>query len=224
MRQVLKRISAPILRKFFKSYLNRPTTYTYGDISIVVEKGVFHPKFFFSTRILLNFLKKQTLSGKRILELGAGSGMISFYCEQQGAIVTASDISQTVIKGLHANADKLQSSVEIVESDLFENLMDHQFDCIIINPPYYPENPQNESEKAWFCGAQFDYFHKLFSQLETRKEPGVVWMILSEDCKLDDIKSIAAKHDIVLELIETDKNWAEKNFIFQLKFLPAATQ
>ncbi len=216
MRQVVKHISGPILKRFFKTYLNRATQYSYEGIDIRVEKGVFHPKYFFSTRVLLDFLKKQELSDKRILELGAGSGLISFFCAKKGARVTASDVNQTAIDGLKFNSEKLKLDVEIVKSDLFDDI-EQTFDCIIINPPYYPKTPSNEAEKAWFCGEDFEYFQKLFSQLNERKETAAIWMILSEDCKIDHLKDLAEKHEIAFELIHTDQSWAEKNFIFQLK-------
>jgi len=48
---------------------------------------------------------------------------------------------------------------------LFDRIETKEFDYIIINPPYFPKNPNKEEEFAWFCGNDFQYFKKLFNQI-----------------------------------------------------------
>jgi len=81
-------------------YLKKDRFYTYNEIKILVKKGVFHPGFFFSTKFLISAIKTFELTNKKVLELGAGSGIISFYCDKKGANVTSSDISPIAINGL----------------------------------------------------------------------------------------------------------------------------
>ena len=199
------------------NYLKKDRYYRIKGIKILVKKGVFHPSFFFSTKFLISAIKTFELTNKKVLELGAGSGIISFYCDKKSAIVTSSDISPIAINGLIENNKKLQSNVTIIESDLFDKIPIQLFDFIIINPPYYPKNPKNDSEKAWYCGENFEYFEKLFLQLNAFfNQESTVLISFSEDCQIDKISSIAQNNNLKLELFETKKIGWECNFIYKI--------
>jgi release factor glutamine methyltransferase len=168
--------------------------------------------------LLLQFIEPLSLKEKKVLELGCGCGIISILAAKKGAQVTASDINSTALKALEKNAAKNTVLIDVVLSDLFENLNGQSFDFIIINPPYYPRNPVSIAENAWFCGENFEYFEKLFSQLPTFiTVQNKIYMILSEDCDLQKIKAIALKNEITFELLLEKKVVAEKNYIYQLR-------
>ena len=218
MRSLLKRIASPFLKKASSIYLSKPRKYTYKSISVWVEPTVFPPFITISTKLLLQFIEPLSLEEKEVLELGCGCGIISILAAKKGARVTASDINSTALNALEKNAAKNTVLIDIVLSDLFENLNEKSFDFIIINPPYYPKNPVTIAENAWFCGENFDYFEKLFSQLPTFiTTKNKIYMILSEDCQLEKIKAIALKNKTTFELVLEKKVAAEKNYIFQLK-------
>lgn len=207
----------PLLRRLAKNYLSKPRYYTYEDIKIRVMPGVFHPGLFFSTKVLLEFISKRNLSEKSILELGAGSGIISIFCAKRGGIVTASDINHVALQELTNNAKKNSASIHIQESDLFDQLNIEDYDLIIINPPYYPKNPGTVEDHAWFCGEGFEYFKKLYGQLEAFNSLNTeVIMILSEDCKVGRIQSIAKDHKLSMDMIYQKKISGEKNYIYRI--------
>ena len=106
MRKWLKSVASFFLIPLTKWYLRKPREYTYDRISIQVLPGVFHPGLFFSTRVLLKFLSNHELGGKKILELGAGSGLIALYSSSKGAEVTATDISASAMKNIQLNASR----------------------------------------------------------------------------------------------------------------------
>ena len=218
MRQLLKKISHPFLKFGLELYYSKPRNYCYEDICIKIHPDVFPPQLTFSTKILLDFIRGLNLENKTILELGCGSGIISLLAANKKALVTASDINKTALEFLDTNASKNSLNVKTVFSDLFQNLEYQSFDYIIINPPYYPKKPKNVKEQAWFCGENFEYFEKLFSQLPNfTTSENRIYMILSEDCELEKIKVIALKNEIVFNLIAEKKVVTEKNYIFQLK-------
>ncbi|HET6991103.1 MAG TPA: hypothetical protein VFJ43_07255, partial [Bacteroidia bacterium] len=66
MRRIIKGILNRTWKPFVKWYLNRTRVYHYKNISITVEPGVFHPGFFFSTKLLISFLGKIDLSPENI--------------------------------------------------------------------------------------------------------------------------------------------------------------
>ena len=216
MKAIIKRIISPLLQKASAKYLTKPRRYTYRSVSVWVAPTVFPPFLTISTKLLLQFIETLPLQNKKLLELGCGCGIISIIAAKNGAIVTAVDINQTALGALAENASENQVSVEILCSDLFENLQKHLFDYIVINPPYYPKQPQSMAEQAWFCGENFEYFEKLFAQVASLITRSQTYMILSEDCDLSRISAIARGNGIGLELIQEKKVLTETNFIFQM--------
>jgi release factor glutamine methyltransferase len=198
-------------------YLSRTRTFSYKGIKIKILPGIFHPGLFFSTRVLLAFLETRKIGNKRILELGAGTGLISIYCNQKGAHVAASDISKTALQGIQENARANNAQVMVIESDLFDLIKPADFDIVIINPPYYPKPIVSEKDMPWFCGEHFEYFEKLFHQLKGKPAALEVFMILSEDCELSQIKSIAQKNSLRMVEIYSTRKLGEWNFIYEIK-------
>lgn len=220
MKALIKRIISPFLKKASAIYLSKPRKYTYKKIAVWVEPTVFPPFITFSTKLLLEFLETLSLKEKKVLELGCGCGIISILAAKKGAIVTATDINTTALEALEKNASNNDVTIEIIYSDLFENLQNRMFDFIVINPPYYPKNPNVIAENSWFCGENFEYFENLFSHLpDFMTSENEIYIILSEDCELEKIKAIALKNEIAFKLLYEKKNIAEKNYIFSLQKL-----
>jgi len=220
MRSFIKKITHPFLKSALDWYYSKPRKYCYGTSFVTVHPDVFPPHLTISTKLLLDFIQPKEIKGKSFLELGCGSGIISVYAAKKGAMVTASDINETALEFLEKSAVANSIKITIVNSDLFEKLNGQSFDYIIINPPYYPKTPKNIKEKAWFCGKDFEYFERLFLQLpEFLSDSNQTFMILSEDCQLEKIQSIALKNNIAFELVQEKTVYAEKNYIYQLQLL-----
>ncbi|AFH50464.1 Ribosomal RNA small subunit methyltransferase C [Ignavibacterium album JCM 16511] len=216
--KIFKRILFVVLSRVYKIYSTKIRNYNFREIKLKILPGVFHPGFFFSTKFLISYLDSYELKDKRVLELGAGSGMISVYCAMKGASVSASDISLSAIDNIKINSSLNDCSIDVVYSDLFDSISKQEFDFIIINPPYFPQNPKNEAEFAWFCGSEFQYFEKLFKQITDFLYPQTIaLMVLSEDCDIKKIKAIANKNNVEMKLIESKKFFGEENFIYQLR-------
>lgn len=214
---MIKRILFRILYPLSKIYLSKERTYKYNDITVKVLPGVFHPGLFFSTKILLNYLKSIELNEKTLLEFGAGTGLISIFVSKQNAKVTATDINPTAIKNIELNAKKNDVELNIIQSDLFDNIPPQIFEIIIINPPYFPKDPKNNNEYAWFCGSDFRFFKNLFTQIGDYISASTkTIMILSEDCDIEKIKSIAKKNSFALTEIHKERIWNEWNYLFNI--------
>ena len=215
MKQKLLQTLAWPLRTGVKWYLSKPRTFTYKGTVINVQPGVFHPGFFFSTRLLLQYLDTVSLDGVKFLELGAGSGIISIRAAKRGARVTASDINTIAVGNIRENARANDVVIDVVHSDLFDKI-DSGFDWIVINPPYYPANPKKEAEYAWYCGEAHEYFEKLFATLGKVIHPeSKILMILSDVCDLEKIFAIAAKHNFSFEKILEKNVWADgRNYLY----------
>ncbi len=209
---------APILKKLAKVYTRKEREYSYNNISVKVLPGVFHPGLFISTKVLLNFVNTLKFEGKSFLELGAGTGIISILAAKKGAAVFASDISGKAVQNIELNATKNNVQINIFTSDLFKNIPYMQFDYIIINPPYYSRDPGEEEEYAWFCGSNFEYFKSLFNSLSNYiGKDSKVFMILSEVCDIQKIKSIGMENEFAWKIKMKKQFWGEKNYIFEIK-------
>ena len=217
MKSLIKKVLFPVLKSVYKIYLSKEKSFSYKGINVRVMPGVFHPGLFFSTKLLIEYISKYDLKDKNVLELGAGSGLISIYCANQNAIVIASDINPTAVENIKKNAKLNSVNIKVVESDLFDRIETKEFDYIIINPPYFPKNPNNDEEFAWFCGNDFQYFKKLFSQIGNYVNiDSKIIMVLSEDCDIEMIKKIGKQSLFVFTKCYEQKVWGEMNYIFEI--------
>jgi release factor glutamine methyltransferase len=191
--------------------------YSYGSIRLEIPPQVFHPGFFFSTRLLLRHISALPLQGQRFLELGAGSGLISIHAAKNGATVTATDINPVAIECLRRNCDRNKVKPEIILSDLFADIPEQSFDIIAINPPYYKKQPKNIFEHAWYCGENGEYFEQLFAKLgKYIHKNSIVVMVLSEECDINMISNIASGHNFYMQKKVTKRSAWEYLFIYQI--------
>lgn len=219
MKALAKYITSKTVQPAVKKYLGKTRHYHFNNITLTIPPGVFHPAFFFSTKILLNYVLQLELNNKEFLELGAGSGLISFVAAKKNALITATDINPLAVKYLKINSESNHLPIRIVLSDLFDNVLPQQFDIIVINPPYYKKDPKTDADYAWYCGANAEYFYKLFASLQKyMHNETIALMILSEDCDITTITDIAAKYCFIFEQVFTKVIFWERNFIFKLLY------
>lgn len=102
------------------------------------------------TEILVEEILKESLDGKKILDIGTGSGAIAVSLGlNSSAKITASDISEKAIKMAVKNAENLGAKVDFIISDLFENI-EGKFDIIVSNPPYLTEKEYDEVDSLLY--------------------------------------------------------------------------
>jgi len=217
LRDVVSFFRVPLTR----FYLRKERSYDYENISIIVKPGVFHPGLFPSTRMLLHYLAQELAAsgrGKSLFELGCGTGLISIVAEKAGAVVTSSDISHAAIENVRMNAEKNRAKLQVIQSDLFDKIPIQVFDWIIINPPYYAKAPRTEAEAAWHCGANFEYFRKLFPALKDYiSKDSSVLMTLTEGCDVDSIAGIAAQSAFRFDKLSERDTWLEgRDYLFRV--------
>jgi release factor glutamine methyltransferase len=212
-----KKMAQPFLWAFYQWYLSKSRIYRYKDLKVTVLPSVFYPGWLGSTKAMLQYLLQLDLKHKHLLELGAGSGLISLVAAKLGANVTATDINPNAVASISESSRINKLSIEVIESDLFENITSQDFDYIIINPPYFPKKPANLRELAFYCGEDFDFFKRLFGDLQAYLVSGsTVLMVLSESCDLGKIKSVAKQSGIDLKQEDRIKRFWEEHYIFRV--------
>ena len=218
MSTLIKYVVGHTYKPLLEKYLSRKRIYNHNGFRLEIPPEVFHPGFFFSTKLLMQQLQRFSLSGKTFLELGAGSGLISLHAAENGAIVTASDINHIAVEQLKINAERNRVKLNVIHSDLFRQIPPTQFDFILINPPYYKKDPVTELDHAWCCGSKGEYFQKLFENIgRYMHSTSEVLMVLCDGCDLQMIERMAFKNGIDLKCILEKKNLVETNFIFKLE-------
>ena len=218
MSTAVKYIVGSTWQPFLRKYLSKTRRYRYKNIRLQVPSSVFHPGFFFSTHLLLDQIKGWSLQNKKLLEPGAGSGLISIYAAQKGAIVTATDINPVAVECLKENSSRNSVQIDVLRSDVFDQIPPQLFDIIVINPPYYKKDPTSYADYAWNCGSNGEYFKKLFGQLsdyihmETK-----ILMVLCDGCDMHMIKEMSVENGYRMELVRSKRNMIEKNFIYSIE-------
>ena len=134
----------------------------YGEV-FNVQDGVLIPRP--ETEILVEKAEEilKTIKNPKILEIGVGSGIISVMLAIliKDIEIIAVDINDKAIKLAKSNAIKhgVEDKITFIESDLFENVPDIDFDMVISNPPYIaddyklPSNVKYEPSNALFGGS-----------------------------------------------------------------------
>jgi methylase of polypeptide subunit release factors len=87
-------------------------------------------------------------AGRRLLELGCGSGALSLYAARQGWTVTGGDIERTAVECACANALDNHIAVRFVQSDLFAAFAGDLFDVVVFNLPYMHKDVVTPAERA----------------------------------------------------------------------------
>lgn len=217
-RRIIRKLTNYTLKPLLSDYLKKDRVFRYKRQKFFVLSGVFHPGFFFSTKILLGYLEGKNLAGKKLLELGSGTGMLSVFASSAGAMVIATDISEKALQNTRMNMQLHEQLFRIIKSDMFSSIPAEIFDYIIVNPPFYNRNPVTEPDYAWYCGNDFQYFSKFFSGLEKHADENTnVIMILSEDCNIKKITGIAEDNRWKMLLLYSTKNLMERNYIFKIE-------
>lgn len=102
-----------------------------------VPKNVYSPSD--DTFLMLDALAKIPIEGKKVLDVGTGSGILSLFCAARGAHVTATDVNELCLQTAQMAAGALGLSIRSILSDMFSNVRE-QFNVIIFNPPYLPSS------------------------------------------------------------------------------------
>ena len=116
----------------------------FDDVKIFVNRKVLIPRY--ETEEVVHEALKYIKGTSRVLDLCTGSGYIGLTIKKKAqAEVVMSDIDEEAIIQSNENADYNNLDVEIIKSDLFENI-EGKFDVIVSNPPYIPTG--NELSKS----------------------------------------------------------------------------
>jgi len=160
------------------------------------------------------------LEGKSILDMGAGSGVVSVFAASKGAVCTAVDVNPVAVKCINENIiqNNFTKKISAIESDLFESkqLEDKRFDIIFFNPPYYKGNPHNNFERAFKGGPNLEVINRFLENAGNFLATGVsLCMLVSSDMDLDDFYSRLKNTGYSYNILHTNKKFFETFYIIE---------
>jgi len=206
----------------YKLYSGSLRVWSYGDLNLLVMPGVFHPGWFVTSRMLLDKIEQLPLAGKKVLELGCGTGAQACRVAQLGAYSYASDVTPVACQNASLNAQRNDVKVEVIASDIFDQLPHHaDFDYILVNPPFVPRYPETERDFAFCCGEGYEYYISLFQDLHQVMHPeGTLIMALARSCEIEAILAIAESEGLHYKRVDQCRRWAETNYLYEIGFNP----
>ncbi len=124
--------------------------------------------------------------GCSCLDLCCGSGCIGISISRMTGIrVVLSDISEAALRKAAENAKRLDASVEIIQSNLFDEISD-RFELIVCNPPYLSSEDMNRRQQelyyepysALYGGKDgLEYYRRIAESYREHLTPGGVLMM-----------------------------------------------
>jgi release factor glutamine methyltransferase len=122
---------------------------------LITLPGVFSPRS--DAYLLGTCLSREGLGpGRRVLDVGTGSGILAVMAAHAGAAVTAVDVSRRALLTAQINARLNRVRIRGRRGDLLEPVRGERFDAIVSNPPYVPgpeKLPGAGPSRAWEGGA-----------------------------------------------------------------------
>ena len=189
---------------------------------LTVPPTVFHPKVFLTSRYFAKFIGGLDLEGKRVAEVGCGSGILSLAAARAGAAhVIAIDINPNAARAAACNArdNGLGDRVRGVCSNLMSGLKaEPAFDVIITSPPSFPGEPRDLADRAWHAGPAYRDIAALFDQARERLAPGgVVYLLLSSDSDLDRLGEMIHRAHFSAHMVGKQSIYIEDFILYELR-------
>jgi release factor glutamine methyltransferase len=205
-----------------KFILNRRCTrsVTAAGFRLAVYPTVFHPKLFLTSEFFARFLATIDLAGKRVADVGTGSGILALAAARAGATVVALDINPQAVNAAFDNsrANGFGDRVTAMRSDLMSALAPgFLFDMIISNPPFFSGEPRDVADRAWVAGPGYRDILSLFEQAHERLKPsGTMYVLLSSDSDLHFLGQLIARAGFRARMATAFSIMIESMIIYEL--------
>jgi methylase of polypeptide subunit release factors len=189
---------------------------------LTLRPTVFHPRCFITSEFFASFIDRLNLSGKRVADVGTGSGILALAAARAGAAeVTAVDVNPNAALTAAENAraygygDCFMAVCSNLPSALAPGAL---FDVIISSPPSFPGEPRDMADRAWYAGVNYRDVAPLFDQARERLAPGGrVYLLVSSDSDLDLFSALIVRARFQARLVAERSIFIESLIIYELR-------
>lgn len=188
---------------------------------LAVRPTVFHPRYFISSECFAEFIDRLDLNGKRVVDVGTGSGILALAAARSGAESTiATDINPNAALSAaeNASAHRLSGRVTALCMNLLAAFAPRPlFDVILCSPPKHGCEPRDLSDRGWHAGLHFRDVAALFEQARQRLNPGGrFYLMLSSDSDLDLFEVLMLRAGFTARIVQKRSIFIESFIIYEL--------
>ena len=189
---------------------------------LMVLPTVFDPRYFLTSELFAKFILGLNLCGKRVADVGTGSGILALAAAKAGAAeVRAIDINPNAVAATAENArmNGVGDRVHAAAGDLLSSFpVGARFDVILSNPPFFEGLPRDIADRAWYAGPNFRNISSLFEQARERLAPGGrVYVVLSSNCDLSMFATLIEQAGFRSQPVRERSYLLERIIIFELR-------
>jgi methylase of polypeptide subunit release factors len=200
----------------------RTTVARVAGFHLTVRPTVFHPRYFLTSKFFANFLSDVDLVGKRVADVGTGSGILALAAARAGATsVVALDVNPHAVKvaAENARANGFGQRIMVVGSNLLSALPPSPlFDVILSSPPSFAGEPRDLADRAWHAGPNYRDIAMLFNQARERLESeGCMYVLFSTDSDLDLLGKLIDRAGFAARLVAERSILIESIIIYELR-------
>jgi release factor glutamine methyltransferase len=155
------------------------------------------------------------LAKGKVLDMGTGSGVQAFAAIENSKVkeVVAVDINPLAIEhvknriAVMRNENPRVSKITVLKSNMFDAIKHEQFDTIVCNPPYLPDE-EKDSDPALYGGTQgYEWSIKFLQESQSHIAPnGQILFLFSSLTNRDridlELKALGYLHEELVVLAE----------------------
>ena len=184
----------------------------------LILPGVFNPALFRTGAFLAQSLGRHLISpGSVVLDMGTGSGVGAIFAARWANRVVAVDINPVAVRCARINAilNQVEDRVEVRQGDLFAPVSGEQFDLVLFNPPFCPQQPQNDRERAFYS---LDIMEAFTAGIKMHLKPGgSCLVVMSTDGDLNGFLQACPGHGFDPEVMNQRDLINERLILYRLK-------
>jgi len=178
-----------------------------GLEGFIVDPDVLSPKYDTDSKFFPAAVAKAVGRGA-LLEIGAGTGIVSVYCQlQNGNSTVATDINPRAVQNCRDNVQKFGAAVDVRQGSLFEPLgAEEKFDHIFWNHPWCDSVRAKDVLEQAVYDFEYEALEQFLQTAQQHLKPeGRVLLGTSELADLDWINRRSACYGYTKSLVESSK-------------------